>query len=287
MTTATLKGGLAAVALAAALLGQAYADPVEDTLILNDETPMITVAPAPEHLEGVLGDVVRSGWLYREDATRDVQRDDFENPAILNVEQATAAWETVEGTEGKSCASCHEGPESMAGVRPVMPKIHEESGQLWSMEQYINDCRVNRMGAEEWKWDGDEMRNMTALISSVSRGMPVNVQTDGPYAPFWEQGKEIYYTRYGQLELSCANCHEDNNGNYIRADHLSQGQTNGFPVYRFSTNGLVSLHNRFRGCIRDTRAEPYAIGSPEFTALELYVASRGNGLSVEGPAVRQ
>lgn len=287
MTTATLKGGLAAIALAAALLGQAYADPVEDTLILNDEIEMITVAPAPEHLEGVLGDVVRSGWLYREDATRDVQRDDFENPAILNVEQAAAAWETVEGTEGKSCASCHEGPESMAGVRPVMPKIHEESGQLWSMEQYINDCRVNRMGAEEWKWDGDEMRNMTALISSVSRGMPVNVQTDGPYAPFWEQGKEIYYTRYGQLELSCANCHEDNNGNYIRADHLSQGQTNGFPVYRFNTNGLVSLHNRFRGCIRDTRAEPYAIGSPEFTALELYVASRGNGLSVEGPAVRQ
>jgi sulfur-oxidizing protein SoxA len=287
MTTATLKGGLAAIALAAALLGQAYADPVEDTLILNDEIEMITVAPAPEHLEGVLGDVVRSGWLYREDATRDVQRDDFENPAILNVEQAATAWETVEGTEGKACASCHEGPESMAGVRPVMPKIHEESGQLWSMEQYINDCRVNRMGAEEWKWDGDEMRNMTALISSVSRGMPVNVQTDGPYAPFWEQGKEIYYTRYGQLELSCANCHEDNNGNYIRADHLSQGQTNGFPVYRFNTNGLVSLHNRFRGCIRDTRAEPYAIGSPEFTALELYVASRGNGLSVEGPAVRQ
>jgi sulfur-oxidizing protein SoxA len=273
--------------LAAALLGQAYADPVEDTLILNDEIEMITVAPAPEHLEGVLGDVVRSGWLYREDATRDVQRDDFENPAILNVEQAATAWETVEGTEGKACASCHEGPESMAGVRPVMPKIHEESGQLWSMEQYINDCRVNRMGAEEWKWDGDEMRNMTALISSVSRGMPVNVQTDGPYAPFWEKGKEIYYTRYGQLELSCANCHEDNNGNYIRADHLSQGQTNGFPVYRFNTNGLVSLHNRFRGCIRDTRAEPYAIGSPEFTALELYVASRGNGLSVEGPAVRQ
>jgi sulfur-oxidizing protein SoxA len=287
MSTGTLKGGLAAFALAAAGLGQAIADPVEDTLILNGETKMITVAPAPEHLQGALGDVVRSGWLYREDATRDVQRDDFENPAILNVEQAAAAWETVEGTEGKACASCHEGPESMAGVRPVMPKIHEESGQLWSMEQYINDCRVNRMGAEEWKWDGDEMRNMTALISSVSRGMPVNVQTDGPYAPFWEQGKEIYYTRYGQLELSCANCHEDNNGNYIRADHLSQGQTNGFPVYRFNTNGLVSLHNRFRGCIRDTRAEPYAIGSPEFTALELYVASRGNGLSVEGPAVRQ
>jgi sulfur-oxidizing protein SoxA len=110
---------------------------------------------------------------------------------------------------------------------------------------------------------------------------------DGPAQPFWERGQEIYYTRYGQLELSCANCHENNSGRYIRADHLSQGQINGFPVYRFNTTGLVSVHNRFRGCIRDTRAEPFAIGSPEFVALELYVASRGLGLSVEGPAVRQ
>ena len=43
--------------------------------------------------------------------------------------------------------------------------------------------------------------------------------------PFYEQGKEMYYTRYGQLELSCANCHEDNYGNMIRADHLSQGHS--------------------------------------------------------------
>jgi sulfur-oxidizing protein SoxA len=283
----TRKGAALSIALAVAAAGPAMADPVEDTLVLNGEIEITTVAPAPAHLEGRLGDTIRSGWLYREDETRDVQRDDFENPAILNVEAATEAWNAVDGSEGKSCASCHEGPESMAGVRPAMPKIHEASGELWSMEQWINDCRVNRMGAEAWDWDKGPMKNMTALISSVSRGMPVNVQIDGPYAPFWEKGKEIYYTRYGQLELSCANCHEENNGNYIRADHLSQGQTNGFPVYRFNTTGLVSLHNRFLGCIRDTRAEPFAIGSPEFTALELYVASRGNGLSVEAPAVRQ
>jgi len=287
MTTKTLKGGMASAALALALCGGASAEPVDDTLILNGEIEMITRAPAPEHLEGRLGPDVISGWLYREDETRDVQRDDFENPASLMLEAAAVAWDTVEGSEGKACASCHESVDSMAGVRPAMPKINATTGELWSMEQYINDCRVNRMGAEAWEWDKDPMKNMTALISSVSRGMPVNVQIDGPAAPYWEQGKEIYYTRYGQLELSCANCHEDNNGNHIRADHLSQGQTNGFPVYRFNTSGLVSIHNRFRGCIRDTRAEPFAVGSPEATALELYVASRGMGLSVESPSVRQ
>ena len=72
----------------------------------------------------------------------------------------------------------------------------------------------------------------------------------------------------------------------IRADHLSQGQINGFPTYRLKNTKLNGAHNRFKGCIRDTRAETFAEGSPELIALELYVASRGNGLSVEGPSVR-
>ena len=72
----------------------------------------------------------------------------------------------------------------------------------------------------------------------------------------------------------------------IRADHLSQGQINGFPVYRLKNTKLNTVHNRFKGCVRDTMAHTFASGSPEFVALELYVASRGNGLSVEGPSVR-
>ena len=130
------------------------------------------------------------------------------------------------------------------------------------------------------------MANIEALISVQSRGMPVDVAIDGPARETWERGRELYYTRTGQLELSCANCHEDNYGNMIRADHLSQGQINGFPVYRLKNAKLNTVHARFKGCVRDTRAETYSPGSPEFVALELYVASRGNGLSVEGPSVR-
>ena len=72
----------------------------------------------------------------------------------------------------------------------------------------------------------------------------------------------------------------------IRADHLSQGQINGFPVYRLKNTKLNAAHARFKGCVRHTRAETFAPGSPEFVALELYVATRGNGLGVEGPSVR-
>ena len=191
------------------------------------------------------------------------------------------------GANGESCASCHEGgPESLAGVRAVYPKWDEERGEVQTIDMQINECLTERMGQEAWGLNDGAMRDMSALMSYVSRGHIVAVETGGPAAETWAMGEEIYYTRYGQLQLSCANCHEDNYDNMIRADHLSQGQINGFPTYRLKNAQLNSVQNRFRGCIRDTRAETFAIGSPEFIALELYVASRGNGLSIEGPSVR-
>jgi sulfur-oxidizing protein SoxA len=276
--------GLVGLAAACGIWSVANADPANDNLVLNGETEMVTHTAAPANIDGL--PELFSGWLFRESDTRAMQSDDFDNPGMLGVEAAMDVWNTEDGTEGKACASCHEDVASMKGVRTQMPKFNEAKGTMYTMEMYINDCRTERMGADAWGWDDAAMINMTALISSVSRGMPMSVATDGPAAPFWEKGKEMYYTRYGQLELSCANCHEDNYGNFIRADHLSQGQINGFPVYRLKDAKLSSIHNRFKGCIRDTRAETFKPGSPEFIALETYVASRGNGLSVEGPSIR-
>ena len=271
---------------ACALLGGAVAASADEnaTLIVNGEIEMVTRTAAPEH---VPLPEIRSGWTFRTGETQVLQMDDFDNPGMIFVDQALDAWDTVEGSAGKSCASCHEDAEtSMQGVRAVYPKWNEQAGELRTLAMQINDCRENQMGAEPWKYTSADMTAMEALISVQSRGMPVNVAIDGPAAPYWEKGKEIYYTRYGQLELSCANCHEDNYDNMIRADHLSQGQINGFPTYRLKNAKLNQVHDRFKGCVRDTRGETFTPGGPEFIALELYVASRGNGLSVEGPSVR-
>ncbi|WP_128514890.1 sulfur oxidation c-type cytochrome SoxA [Tabrizicola thermarum] len=276
-------------ALGLALAGAAFADPVEDTLVIEagdgSTIEIVTKAPAPEHLKDVM-DWVYSGWHYREDETRALERDDFDNPGMVYVDRGLDMWNAAIGKGGESCAGCHQGPESMAGLRAVTPRVDEKTGKLMTVESYVNECVTERMGLEAWNWTGNEMKDMLALISMQSRGMPVNVAIDGAAAPFWEKGKEIYYTRFGQLEMSCASCHEDNQGKFIRADHLSQGQINGFPTYRLKDAGILSAQQRFVGCVRDTRAETFKAGSDEFTALELYVASRGNGLSVEGVAVR-
>nr|WP_319246612.1 sulfur oxidation c-type cytochrome SoxA [uncultured Celeribacter sp.] len=279
-TSFTLVTAMAMLAVA----GPAAAD--EDAeLVINGEIEIVTKTEAPAHLEDHLDEIL-SGWRFRSDETQAMEMDDFDNPGMLGAEEGLSQFSTAMGSEGKSCADCHDGPESLSTVRATYPKWNDDAGEVRTIQMQINDCLTNQMGAEAEKYDSTKMLNFEALLASVARGIPVNVAIDGPAAETWEKGREMYYTRYGQLELSCANCHEQNYGNMIRADHLSQGQVNGFPTYRLKNAKLNGIHSRFKGCIRDTRAETFAPGSPEFVALELYVASRGNGLSVEGPSVR-
>ena len=211
--------------------------------------------------------------------------DDFDNPAFVFIDQAVDTFSTVDGSAGKACVSCHESPEVFKGLRASMPRVNG-SGELETIPELVNNCRTERMGAEKWKWSGGKMAGMVGLIGLQSRGMTVDVAINGPASSMWEKGKELYYQRVGQLDMSCSNCHEDNYGNMIRADHLSQGQINGFPTYRLKNAKLNTIHGRFKGCMKNIRATPFKEGSDEFKALELYVASRSNGLMIETPSVR-
>lgn len=229
-----------------------------------------------------------SGYEYRTKETKAFQDDDLENPSFLAIDRAAEMWSKVEGAAGKSCASCHgDVATSMKGVGAAMPKWREKLGRPLNIEQQINLCRTDQMKAEAWKFRSNELTDMTTLVRHQSRGMPVNVQFDGPMQSWWNKGKELYYTRTGQLDMSCASCHEAYNGKFLRADFMSQGQTNGFPTYRLKDQKLLPLHERFEGCMADVRAEPFAPLSDEFLALEIYVAWRGIGLPVETPSVRQ
>jgi sulfur-oxidizing protein SoxA len=279
MKMKTLAAALVLGTSPAAVLADEDAD-----LIINGEKLKVR-ADAPDHMEMI--DTIRSGWTFRSAETQALQMDNFDNPGMIFVDEGRALWNTAEGGADKSCASCHgDMAEGMKGVRASMPKMNPEGTDLWTLEENVNNCRTERMDAEPWKWESPQMLAMTAAIGAQSRGMPVDVEIDGPAREWWEKGKELYYERVGQLDMACANCHEDNYGNMIRADHLSQGQINGFPVYRLKWGGLGSIHRRFKGCMKNIRAEPFNRGSDEFKALELYVASRGEGLDVETPSVR-
>lgn len=275
-----------AFVIAAGTASFVVAEPVDEALVIDGELEMTTRIEAPEDHPF---DEVISGWHYRTDETRALEADSFANPGMLYVEDGAVLWETVEGSEGKSCATCHgDAAESMAGVGATYPKWNEAAGKPFNLELQINACRENNMGAEPYKFDAPEQKALTTFVKHQSLGEPVDIDLEaGEMQSWWERGEELYYTRFGQLNLACATCHEGYNGQYIRADHLSQGNSNGFPTYRLKQANMVSLHNRLRGCIRDTRANIPEAFSDDLMALEVYVGWRGEGLSVETPAVRQ
>ena len=233
-------------------------------------------------------DEIWSGRKWASASTSAMQDDDFANPAGPWLETGESNWSKVDGEAGKSCASCHnDAAQSMKGVATRYPAIDKASNKLMALEARINNCRTKNMKAKPYKWESGDMLGMMIFVKSHSRGLPMSVKVDGNYKKYFEQGKAFYYQRRGQLDMACSHCHEVNFGNQIRAEVLSQGQSNGFPTYRLKWQKPGSLHRRFKGCNEQVRSKAFKRGSPEYTSLELYLAWRGQGLPVETPAVRR
>ncbi|MEO1423512.1 MAG: hypothetical protein AAFV09_10120 [Pseudomonadota bacterium] len=149
-----------------AALGLAGAAFAQDSNTLTIEgTTLITETNAPAHMEYV--DTIYSGWRFRSQETQALEMDDFDNPAMIFVDQGIDLFEAVDGSAGKACASCHQDVEDFAGLRTQLPRV--EDGQLVAMEDLVNECRTERMGAEPWKWSGGEMTAVTALLGLQSR----------------------------------------------------------------------------------------------------------------------
>jgi sulfur-oxidizing protein SoxA len=227
----------------------------------------------------------RSGYQDASPETRAMQDDDSANPAFLWVEQGSNLWNTPPAG-GKSCASCHGDPATMRGVAAQYPKFDPARGHPVTLSQRINFCRTDHQGSTALAPDSEAMLGLSALVGLQSRGMRLAVHTDGPAAPFAEAGRSIFNTRMGQLGLSCAQCHDGLAGHRLGGSTIPQGHPNGYPIYRLEWQSLGSFTRRIRNCMTGVRAEPFPPDSPELTELELYMAGRAAGLSVETPAVR-
>jgi sulfur-oxidizing protein SoxA len=217
-----------------------------------------------------------------------LQDDEFANPGLLWVEQGRELWRHADGASGASCATCHgEAVESMRGVRARYPHFDPQRGKLINLEQQINRCREAHMQATTYPYESAALLALTTFVSFQSRGLPMDVRSDGPAAPFFEAGKVFFHQRRGQFDLACAHCHDQQAGQRLRGEVISQGQTNGFPVYRHLWQTLGSTHRMFAWCNTSVRAEPYPYGADEYVNLELFLAWRGRGLPVETPAIRR
>ncbi len=95
--------------------------------------------------------------------------------------------------------------------------------------------------------------------------------------PFRERGAEIYRRRQGQLNLSCAICHDDNAGKKLAGVTIPEAHPTGYPVYRLEWQALGSLKRRLRNCLVGHPGRSLAARCPEYVALELYLMERAKG----------
>lgn len=206
-------------------------------------------------------------------------------PFVNDVDEGRKSWEKP-FKNGKGFPGCFpNGGKHAAGNYPYFDNA---AGRVVTFENAVNAC-LKGNGEAELKYGGREIGLLTAYAKSLSDGMKVNVKVEGPGAlAAYEKGKQFYYARRGQLNFSCATCHIDIVGSFLRSEQLSPmvGHAAHWPEFRAGTE-LFTLQARFRQCNSQVRAVPLEFDSEEYNNLEYFLTYMSNGLPMQTPVFRK
>jgi len=246
----------------------------------------LAAGAAPAQERAIPSGELKSGSAFLGADLHARQNNEFANPGMLGVERGAKLWSEPAGKKNLACASCHK-DASMRGVAASYPKIDKASGKLVNLESRINLCRSERMGAEPLRYESEDLLALTAYVARQSLGLPIVARIDGAARAHFESGRAAYHLRRGQMNLSCAQCHDAQWGKRLLSETISQGHPNAYPAYRMEWQTMGSLERRLRACLSGIRAEMLPYGSQEYLDLELYLAWRAQGLPIETPGVRR
>ena len=229
----------------------------------------------------------RSGLLDMRPEAQAMQRDDSMNPGMLWVLDGEALWGRKPTPAAQSCADCHgDAAASMRGVAARYPAFDQASGSAIDLAGRIIQCREAHQAGPPLARESKELLALSSFVAHQSRGLPIAPPEDTGMRAVRALGQSIYMTRMGQLDLSCAQCHDDHAGHRLAGSSIPQAHPTGYPIYRLEWQSVGSLQRRLRGCMVGVRAEPFAYGSPEFIAIEAYLMERARGMALETPAIR-
>lgn len=196
-------------------------------------------------------------------------------------------WETA-FANGKSYSDCFPDGPAIAGKYPYWDR---ERAMVMTLPLAINACREAN-DEKPLGYKKGPIADLLAYMTYESRGQitTVEIPSDDPRAlQAYEQGKEFYFSRRGQLNFACANCHFGNSGSTLRTEILSPalGHTTHWPVYRSKWGEMGTLHRRFSGCNEQVRAKAFEAQGEEYRNLEFFLTYMNNGLELNGPGARK
>ncbi|SNX29372.1 sulfur-oxidizing protein SoxA [Polynucleobacter meluiroseus] len=227
----------------------------------------------------------QSSYALMTPENKAMQDDPSLNPALFWVMDGRSLWQEKAGQKQVACASCHgDSGEKMRGVATHFPKIIH--GKLQTLEGQINQCRVGQQQASPLAYESKELLALTVFVASQSKGLPIAIKQTPQNKGDLQQGQEFFNTKMGQLNLSCAQCHQERAGLKLGGSFIPQGHPTAYPIYRIEWQNLGSLQRRLRNCMSGVRAQQFEYGSLEMAQLELYLMWRARGMPLETPGVR-
>ncbi|HFB65658.1 MAG TPA: sulfur oxidation c-type cytochrome SoxA [Aeromonadales bacterium] len=175
------------------------------------------------------------------------------------------------------------------GIRQNFPYYEVKSNRVVTLELAINDCRVLNH-QQPYEYGQGDIEKIAAYMSFTSRGKKFNlsVPNEAAYNAYLA-GKKFFYSRRGQLNMSCENCHMGAFGKMLRADMVgpAYGHTTSSPIYRAAWESIGSLHKRYVECNKNVRAKPFALQSEEYRNLEYFESLMSADLTINGPSSRK
>lgn len=218
----------------------------------------------------------REQWLEMEDFP----------PYEFAVDDGETLFETP-FANGKSYADCF--ANDGESIRQNYPYFDSKKGKVITLELAINNCRQTN-GEKPLAYKKGALANLSAYMASTSTGnvFATEVPDEAAYQAY-SDGKEFFYSKRGQLNFSCADCHMRVAGQKLRADITSPalGHPTGFPVYRAKWEEMGTLHRRYAGCNRNIRAKPLPAQGRAYRNLEYFQSVMSQGLEINGPSSRK
>ncbi|MBL8520361.1 MAG: sulfur oxidation c-type cytochrome SoxA [Betaproteobacteria bacterium] len=229
----------------------------------------------------------KSGTEYLSPATRALQSNDAENPAMLWVKAGEALFNEKPGADRKSCADCHTATvRPLKGIAAGYPRFSIAANRPLNLSMQINLCRQQHQKAATLQHESRELVSLETYVAHQSRGQPIAPWRDARMSQAFINGERHFKTRIGALDLSCADCHDRQAGKQLAGNVIPQAHPTAYPLYRLEWQGVGTLSRRIRNCMSGVRAEPFAHASAEMIELETYLASRAAGMTLETPGVR-
>ena len=254
--------------------------PAEDNAAIRDYFKKTLGADAP------LDDFINGTYALNEDARSQWEEIEEFAPYEIEVDKGAELWGKA-FKNGKSFASCF--GEDTKAIRAKYPYHDEAKDTVVTLEGDINKCLMDN-GEEPYKWKKGKIAAVSGYVAKEGRGNKINVEPKTEKALAWyNRGKNFYYAKRGQLNLSCADCHVYNANKKIRGDILSPalGQPSHFPVFRSKWGSLGTLHRRYGGCNEQVRAKSFKAQSDEYKALEYFQMAMSSGMDFNGPSSRK